>query len=53
MANRCIWTVRQKHEWMATPLKGKHLKKRKRVRLGLEAALLRKAKPESASDASE
>jgi hypothetical protein len=35
---------------MATPLKGKHLKKRKRARVGLEAALQRKAKPESASD---
>lgn len=50
MANRCVWTVRQKHEWMATPLKGKHLKKRKRSRLGLEAALQRKAKPEPATE---
>ena len=50
MANRCVWTVRQKHEWMATPLKGKHLKKRKRSRLGLEAALQRKAKPEPAAE---
>jgi hypothetical protein len=50
MANRCVWTVRQKHEWMATPLKGKHLKKRKRVRLGLEAALQRKAKPEPSGE---
>jgi hypothetical protein len=49
MANRAIWSIRQKHEWMATPLKGKHLKKRKRVRCGLEAALLRKQKPESSS----
>ena len=30
MANRAIWSVRMKHEWLATPLKGKHLKKRKR-----------------------
>lgn len=52
MANRCVWTVRQKHEWMATPLKGKRLKRRKRVRLGLEAALLRKAKPEPANEPS-
>jgi hypothetical protein len=35
---------------MATPLKGKRLKKRKRVRVGLEAALLRKAKAEPAED---
>jgi hypothetical protein len=46
MANRAIWSIRLKHEWLATPLKGKHLKKRKRARLGLEAALLRKQKPE-------
>jgi len=51
MANRSIWSVRQKHEWMATPLKGKHLKKRKRARLGLEAALQRKAKPAKATEA--
>jgi hypothetical protein len=49
MANRAIWSIRQKHEWMATPLKGKHLKKRKRARIGLEAALLRKQKPESST----
>ena len=50
MANRSVWTVRQKHEWMATPLKGKHLKKRKRVRLGIEAAMARNAKPEPATE---
>jgi hypothetical protein len=52
MANRAVWTVRQKHEWMATPLKGKYLKKRKRARVGLEAALIRKAKAEPAADQS-
>ena len=51
MANRSVWTVRQKHEWLGSPLKGKHLKKRKRVRIGLEAALLRKVKPEKAEAA--
>ena len=51
MANRAIWSVRQKHEWLATPKKGKHLKKRKRARIGLEAALQRKAKPEAPSAA--
>ena len=53
MANRAIWTVRLKHEWLATPLKGKHLKKRKRARLGLEAALERKKKPEKSTPAAE
>lgn len=38
-----------KHEWLATPGKRKALKKRKRVRVGLEAALLRKAKPEDSA----
>ena len=50
MANRCVWTVRQKHEWMATPLKGKHLKKRKRARIGIESALARRAKPEKPAE---
>lgn len=48
MANRAVWTIRQKHEWLATPLKGKRLKKRKRARIGLEAALRRKARPADA-----
>ena len=51
MSNRAKWSVRQKHEWLATPKKGKHLKKRKRARIGLEAALQRKAKPEAAAAA--
>jgi len=49
MSNRAVWTVRMKHEWLATPGKRKQLKKRKRVRVGLEAALLRKKKPEDAA----
>jgi len=53
MANRAIWSVRLKHEWLATPLKGKHLKKRKRVRLGLEAALERKRKAAKTSPTAE
>jgi len=44
MANRAIWNVRRRHEWLATPLKGKHLKRRKRARIGLEQALERKQK---------
>jgi hypothetical protein len=43
MSNRSVWNVRRRHEWLATPLKGKHLKKRKRARIGLEQALERKA----------
>ncbi|HVR21148.1 MAG TPA: hypothetical protein VMS65_15655 [Polyangiaceae bacterium] len=49
MSNRSLWNVRRRHEWLATPLKGKHLKKRKRVRIGLEQALERKAEKAAAS----
>ena len=43
MSNRAIWNVRLRHVWLASPLKGKRLKKRQRVRIGLEDALNRKA----------
>jgi len=49
MSNRSLWNVRRRHEWLATPLKGKHLKKRKRARIGLEQALERKAEKAAAS----
>jgi hypothetical protein len=45
MSNRSIWNVRKRHEWLTTPLKGKHLKARKRARIGLQAAIDRKAAP--------
>jgi hypothetical protein len=44
MSNRALWNVRQRHVWLATPLKGKRLKRRQRLRIGLEEALQRKAK---------
>jgi hypothetical protein len=43
MSNRSLWNVRRRHEWLATPLKGKPLKKRKRQRVGLEQARARGA----------
>jgi hypothetical protein len=43
MSNRAVWNVRRRHEWLATPLKGKHLKRRKRLRIGLQQALDRKS----------
>lgn len=43
MSNRSIWNVRRRHEWLRTPLKGKRLNRRKRVRIGLQQALDRKA----------
>jgi len=32
-----------RHEWLATPLKGKRLNKRKRARIGIEQARERRA----------
>jgi hypothetical protein len=46
MSNRAIWNVRQRHEWLRTPLKPKRLKRRKRLRIGLEAAIQRKQQPQ-------
>ena len=43
MSNRSLWNVRRRHEWLRTPLKGKHLNRRKRARIGLQQALDRKA----------
>jgi hypothetical protein len=51
MSNRSLWNVRKRHEWLTTPLKGKHLKARKRNRVGLQAALDRKAAPAAAASA--
>jgi len=42
MSNRAIWNVRQRHEWLRKPLKNKRLKRRQRLRIGLEQALERK-----------
>ncbi len=35
MSNRAIWNVRLRHEWLRKPIKGKRLKNRDRVRLGM------------------
>lgn len=43
MSNRALWNVRRRHESLTTPHKGKRLKLRKRLRIGLEQALQRKA----------
>jgi hypothetical protein len=46
MANRAIWNVRKRHEWLATPLKSKRIKRAQRLRCGLQDALDRKAGPQ-------
>ncbi len=50
MANRAIWSVRKRHEWLAKPLKGKRVKRAQRLRCGLQEAIDRKASPEPASE---
>jgi hypothetical protein len=45
MSNRALWNVRRRHEWLTTPLAKKRVKARSRNRVGLEAALARKAPP--------
>ncbi len=39
MANRAIWNVRKRHEWLATPLKSKRVKRAQRLRCGLQEAM--------------
>ena len=48
MANRAIWSMRKRHEWLATPLKKKRIKKATRLRCGLQEAMDRKGPAESA-----
>ena len=42
MSNRAIWSMRKRHEWLATPLKKKRIKKATRLRCGLQEAMDRK-----------
>lgn len=42
-----------RHEWLASPLKGKRLNKRKRARIGLEQARERKGTAAQTTPASE
>jgi len=50
MANRAIWNVRKRHEWLATPLKAKRVKRAQRLRCGLQEAMDRKAGGERPSE---
>ncbi len=53
MANRAIWNVRKRHEWLATPLKAKRVKRAVRLRCGLQDAIDRKMSPEEAAEKAE
>ena len=50
MANRAIWNVRKRHEWLATPLKAKRVKRAQRLRCGLQDAIDRKAGTQEPSE---
>jgi hypothetical protein len=43
MANRAIWNVRKRHEWLASPLKAKRVKRAQRLRSGQQDAIDRKS----------
>jgi hypothetical protein len=45
MANYALWNMRARHEWLQKPLKKARLKRCQRVRVGMQAAIDRKAKP--------
>ena len=49
MSNRAIWSMRKRHEWLATPLKKRRVKRATRVRCGLQDALDRKGGTSSES----
>ena len=49
MSNRALWSMRKRHEWLATPLKKKRVKKATRLRCGLQDAMDRKATVEKTS----
>jgi hypothetical protein len=51
MSNRALWNVRLRHVWLTTPLKGKRMKRRQRLRIGLEEALIRKSKVKGSEQA--
>jgi hypothetical protein len=50
MSNRAIWDIRKRHVWLATPGKGKRMKRRERVRVGLQQALDRKSPAEKTAE---
>jgi len=43
MSNRAIWNVRLRHEWLRKPKKGKRLKNRDKIRLGMNLSTVDEA----------
>jgi hypothetical protein len=50
MANKAIWNMRKRHEWLQTPLKAKRVKRATRLRSGQQDAMDRKAGPAAAAE---
>jgi hypothetical protein len=53
MANTPKWNIRLRHEWLATPLKKKRIKRGQKARIGLLEAEARKAAKQKKSPAAE
>ena len=51
MANYAMWNVRKRHEWLAKPVKKQKMTRRGRLRVGLQAALDRRASASPAEGA--
>lgn len=49
MANYAKWNVRKRHEWLATPLKAKRMKRCQKARVGVLESEARKATAAAAS----
>ena len=49
MANYALWNMRSRHEWLQNPPRKRRLKRCQRVRIGLQAAMDRKAKTSPAA----
>ena len=46
MANYPVWDIRLRHEWLATPLRKKRIKRRNAKRVGLLDAIERRRAPQ-------
>jgi hypothetical protein len=53
MANTPKWNIRLRHEWLATPLKKKRVKRGQKARIGLLDAENRKKKKAEAGNKAE
>jgi len=51
MANYSVWNVRLRHQWLASPLKKKRIKRRAAARVGLLDAWERNKTAETAEEA--